>query len=167
MAGLGASLAMAFWVGIGSIVTKNSSPRPVSHSCTATLLSRNATAVIHSTLSSAVSVTLDRQSGLRRFYSLSYMWYSALNCFTVILVGLVVSFLTGPMKEEDVTPGTVYPLLRNVLFFLHKPNRPKQRVPAHPPHKEINGLVNSLDLEDGHGTLQEERTGFLLTSGRA
>lgn len=34
-------------------------------------------------------------TGLQRFYSLSYMWYSAHNSTTVILVGLLVSLLTG------------------------------------------------------------------------
>uniref|UniRef100_A0A3Q4B6H0 Uncharacterized protein n=1 Tax=Mola mola TaxID=94237 RepID=A0A3Q4B6H0_MOLML len=64
MAGWVAGLAMSFWVGIGSIVTRSA------------------------------SATLPRPSGLRRFYSLSYMWYSAFSCFTVILIGLVISFLT-------------------------------------------------------------------------
>lgn len=36
-----------------------------------------------------------RPMGLQRFYSLSFMWYSALNSFTVVITGLVVSFLTG------------------------------------------------------------------------
>lgn len=34
-------------------------------------------------------------TGLQRFYSLSYMWYSAHNSTTVILVGVLVSLLTG------------------------------------------------------------------------
>lgn len=38
---------------------------------------------------------LYRPVGLQRLYSLSYMWYSAHNSTTVILVGLVVSLLTG------------------------------------------------------------------------
>lgn len=36
-----------------------------------------------------------RPVGLEAFYSLSYMWYSAHNSTTVVLVGLVVSLLTG------------------------------------------------------------------------
>lgn len=36
-----------------------------------------------------------RPSGLKRFYSLSYMWYSGFSCSAVILIGLIVSFLTG------------------------------------------------------------------------
>ena len=38
---------------------------------------------------------LPRPTGLRRFYSLSYLWYSAHNSTTVIVVGLIVSLLTG------------------------------------------------------------------------
>lgn len=36
-----------------------------------------------------------RPTGLQQFYSLSYLWYSAHNSTTVIVVGLIVSLLTG------------------------------------------------------------------------
>ena len=35
-------------------------------------------------------------------------------------------FIQGPMKEEDVFPGTVYPLLGNLLFFW--PDRYKKKL---------------------------------------
>ncbi|CAL8297543.1 unnamed protein product [Arctogadus glacialis] len=35
-------------------------------------------------------------------------------------------FIQGPMKEEDVFPGTVYPLLGKLLFFL--PDRYKKKL---------------------------------------
>lgn len=38
-----------------------------------------------------------RPAGLQALYSLSYMWYSAHNSTTVVLVGLVVSLLTGTL----------------------------------------------------------------------
>lgn len=91
----------------------------------------------------SVCLVCSKPSGLQRFYSLSYMWYSGFSCSTVILIGLIVSFLTGrgvsayfhpqcnttyscnvskmfqgPLKEEDVTPGTVYPLMGKLLCFL-------------------------------------------------
>lgn len=40
-----------------------------------------------------------RPTGLQRFYSLSYLWYSAHNSTTVIVVGLIVSLLTGEGVE--------------------------------------------------------------------
>lgn len=171
VAGWGAGLLVAFWIGIGSIVTQTSSSSLLPSSCKP-ILSDNTTAatIIATTAIQAAftnvtqryqprlhpsvllislilsSVLLSRPSALKRLYSLSYMWYSAVNCFTVIIVGLMVSFLTGipcrlqthdlcapraffiisfslkcfqgHMKEEEVTPGTIYPLLRNLLFFL-------------------------------------------------
>uniref|UniRef100_A0AAX7SS06 Solute carrier family 5 member 6 n=1 Tax=Astatotilapia calliptera TaxID=8154 RepID=A0AAX7SS06_ASTCA len=36
----------------------------------------------------------------------------------LILIGLIISFLTGPTKEEDVMPGTLYPLLGKLFCFL-------------------------------------------------
>uniref|UniRef100_A0A665XEK9 Sodium-dependent multivitamin transporter n=1 Tax=Echeneis naucrates TaxID=173247 RepID=A0A665XEK9_ECHNA len=107
VAGLGSGLAVAFWVAVGSILSHTSARSPTPE-CRVLLGPDNTTTTIHATLS---NVTLSRPSGLKRFYSLSYMWYSAFNCFTVILIGLIISFLTGPTKKEDVHPGTVYPLL--------------------------------------------------------
>ncbi|XP_059209180.1 solute carrier family 5 member 6 [Centropristis striata] len=165
VAGLGAGLAMAFWIGIGSIVTGSSGKRPLPPSCRAVLLSDNTTAAIHTALANA---TLSQPSGLKRFYSLSYMWYSAFNCFTVILIGLIISFLTGPMNEGDVTPGTIYPLLGKLLCFL--PERLKKKLccvtplgqslsaqQRPPQHKPINGV--SVPSEDGLS--QEETDRFL------
>ncbi|NXU52057.1 SC5A6 protein, partial [Turnix velox] len=54
-------------------------------------------------------------TGLQKFYSLSYMWYSAHNSTTVILVGLLVSLLTGPTPSGSVDPRTISPLLQ-LLF---------------------------------------------------
>uniref|UniRef100_A0A665XF65 Sodium-dependent multivitamin transporter n=1 Tax=Echeneis naucrates TaxID=173247 RepID=A0A665XF65_ECHNA len=91
VAGLGSGLAVAFWVAVGSILSHTSARSPTPE-CRVLLGPDNTTTTIHATLS---NVTLSRPSGLKRFYSLSYMWYSAFNCFTVILIGLIISFLTG------------------------------------------------------------------------
>uniref|UniRef100_A0A4W6FRS8 Sodium-dependent multivitamin transporter n=1 Tax=Lates calcarifer TaxID=8187 RepID=A0A4W6FRS8_LATCA len=152
VAGLGTGLAVAFWVGIGSIFTRSSGARPQDNSVLFLLISQ----VNH------LSLFFSRPTGLKRFYSLSYMWYSAFNCFTVILIGLIISFLTGPMKEEDVTPGTIYPLLGKLLCFLPEHLKKKlcclsshQMQPAQ--HKENNGL--GFQQEDGLS--QEEAESFL------
>lgn len=163
VAGLGGGLAASFWVGIGSIVTRSSGGRPLPADCRG-FGSSNTSAAIQTALG---NVTLSRPSGLRRFYSLSYMWYSAFSCLTVVLTGLIISFLTGPMKEEDVTPGTVYPLLEKLLCFLPEHLKKKlccvtplgqtlsvqQRQP--PQHKESNGFSQQV------GQSQEETEMFL------
>uniref|UniRef100_A0A674MX12 Solute carrier family 5 member 6a n=1 Tax=Takifugu rubripes TaxID=31033 RepID=A0A674MX12_TAKRU len=74
--GLVAGLVMAFWIGIGSFVMRVSGQSG--------LPPLNNTAFVN--MSSSI---------VPAFYSLSYMWYSAHNSTTVVLVGLVVSLLTG------------------------------------------------------------------------
>jgi len=34
-------------------------------------------------------------SGIQRLYTVSYMWYSGIGVCTVVVVGLIVSFITG------------------------------------------------------------------------
>uniref|UniRef100_A0A3Q3GCC8 Sodium-dependent multivitamin transporter n=1 Tax=Kryptolebias marmoratus TaxID=37003 RepID=A0A3Q3GCC8_KRYMA len=121
--GLGAGLATAFWVGIGSIVTRTYNAKQLPPNCGS----------LH-----------QRPSGLKRFYSLSYMWYSAFSCVTVILVGLIISFLTGPMKEEDVTPGTIYPLVEKLLCFL--PEHVKTKLCCVSPLRRPVSLMSKLNL---------------------
>uniref|UniRef100_A0A8K9XV41 Solute carrier family 5 member 6a n=1 Tax=Oncorhynchus mykiss TaxID=8022 RepID=A0A8K9XV41_ONCMY len=108
--GLVAGLVMAFWIGIGHFVSRMAVPTtlPPIINGTAMPLPSNMTTAVMTTL-----ITL-----ITALYNLSYLWYSAHNSTTVVIVGLIVSLLTGPMKEKDLTPGTVYPVLGNLLFFL-------------------------------------------------
>ncbi|NXA10632.1 SC5A6 protein, partial [Sapayoa aenigma] len=64
-------------------------------------------------------------TGLQRFYSLSYMWYSAHNSTTVILVGVLVSLLTGecravwgPTPAAALDPRTISPVVPMMLCCL-------------------------------------------------
>nr|XP_020463648.1 LOW QUALITY PROTEIN: sodium-dependent multivitamin transporter-like [Monopterus albus] len=168
--GLVVGLSMSLWVGIGSVITRGSGARPQPPNCIVILPSVNITNAIQTVLS---NVTVSQPTGLKRFYSLSYMWYSGFSCLIVILIGLIISFLTGPMKEEDVTPGTIYPLLGKLLCFLPERLKKKlccvtplgqtrssqQRQP--PQHKDGNGLA--IQLEDKPP--QEETESFLPDAG--
>uniref|UniRef100_H3DPS1 Sodium-dependent multivitamin transporter n=1 Tax=Tetraodon nigroviridis TaxID=99883 RepID=H3DPS1_TETNG len=106
--GWAAGLLVAFWIGIGSIVTQTPSTSLLPSGCKPILLDTFRLRSVTSQRDILSSLLLSPPPALKRFYSLSYMWYSGVNSFTVITVGLVVSFLTGPMKEEDVMPGTIY-----------------------------------------------------------
>lgn len=118
---------MAFWVGIGSIVTRSGAGRALPVSCSAVPPSHNTSAVGEAALrwassewlcsgSVLVSVTCvgsRTQSGLQRFYSLSYMWYSGFSCLSVVLVGLAVSLLTGmpaPLHYQCLAHGSALKL---------------------------------------------------------
>ena len=43
----------------------------------------------------------------------------------VIICLCCVGDSQGPMKEDEVTPGTIYPLMTNLLFFLPEKLRAK------------------------------------------
>ncbi|MED6233246.1 Sodium-dependent multivitamin transporter, partial [Ataeniobius toweri] len=124
--GLAAGLAMAFWVGIGSFVMRISRPLvgPNLNTTALPLFDNMTTTVLTSLVTSPTAKP--RPTGVEALYSLSYMWYSAHNSATVVVVGLLVSLLTGPMKEKELTPGTVFPVLGTLLFFL--PDRHKEKL---------------------------------------
>ncbi|XP_056150794.1 solute carrier family 5 member 6a [Lampris incognitus] len=122
--GLVAGLVMAFWIGIGSFVMRMSGSAPMPPINATALPLSNLTTAVMTTLVSPVTPK-PRPTGVEALYSLSYMWYSAHNSTTVVVVGLLVSLLTGPMKEKELTPGTVYPILGNLLFFLPQRYREK------------------------------------------
>ncbi|KAK9519465.1 hypothetical protein VZT92_022193 [Zoarces viviparus] len=50
----------------------------------------------------------DDQGGLLDFYSLSYLYFGAMATGSVILVGLIVSYATGPTKRIDIKEGLLW-----------------------------------------------------------
>ncbi|XP_031176956.1 solute carrier family 5 member 6a isoform X1 [Sander lucioperca] len=144
--GLVAGLAMAFWIGIGSFVMRMSGPEL---NTTALPLFDNMTTLVNATTATP------RPTGVEALYSLSYMWYSAHNSTTVVVVGLLVSLLTGPMKEKDLTPGTVFPVLGWLLFFLPERYREKlccvTPLSTPPKPKESHAQPYQMAKKDGNG----------------
>ncbi|KAG7244221.1 hypothetical protein INR49_004294 [Caranx melampygus] len=152
--GLAAGLAMAFWIGIGSFVMRISPTTPVPPlNSTALPLFDNMTTTVMTTLASVTTAKPTRPTGVEALYSLSYMWYSAHNSATVVVVGLIVSFLTGPMKEKELTPGTVFPVLGTLLFFL--PERYREKLccvtPLAQKPKEISTQPYQMAKKDSNG----------------
>ncbi|XP_056620287.1 solute carrier family 5 member 6a [Triplophysa dalaica] len=149
LVGLAAGLVMAFWIGIGSFVSRM--PTSLAPVINGTVLPDmgNITTAVMTTLITAKP----RPSGVQALYSLSYMWYSAHNSATVVVVGLLVSFLTGPWKEKQLNPGTIYPVLGNLLFFL--PERYKEKLCCVTP---LGNKCKDLDLQP-YQMAQKENNG--------
>ncbi|KAH3818977.1 hypothetical protein DPMN_120707 [Dreissena polymorpha] len=42
------------------------------------------------------------RSGINRLYTVSYMWYSAIAVLTCVVIGLLVSIVTGESFVRDV-----------------------------------------------------------------
>uniref|UniRef100_A0AAR2KL28 Solute carrier family 5 member 6 n=1 Tax=Pygocentrus nattereri TaxID=42514 RepID=A0AAR2KL28_PYGNA len=145
--GLFAGLVMAFWVGIGGFVTQMPSSIIMhSQNCTDTVATENMTMATVTAILTAVTDKPSKPVGLHGLYSLSYMWYSALNSSVVVLFGLLVSLLTGPMKEQDLTRGTVYPLVEKIHPFLQMLAKPKSCLGSSPEHRVICTISQSSNV---------------------
>ncbi|XP_055027965.2 solute carrier family 5 member 6 [Misgurnus anguillicaudatus] len=150
--GLAAGLVMAFWIGIGGFLTRMSIPVE-GHLLNSTNTGLGVYENITITSATATIDSAQDQSsgplGLHGLYSLSYMWYSALNSSVVILIGLIFSFMTGPTKVDDVTAGTVYPVVANTKLFLLKLLKPSACCRS-TPERKVDGL------EEVNGNVKEE-----------
>lgn len=158
LVGLVAGLAMAFWIGIGSFLLRMSEANAMGAlNATNLPLFDNMTTAVMTPLVSATTAK-PRPTGVEALYSLSYMWYSAHNSTVVVVVGLLVSLLTGPMKEKDLMPGTVFPVMGTLLFFL--PERYREKLccvtPLPNPHKakETKTLPYQRAKKDGNKAAQ-------------
>ncbi|KAM6207563.1 sodium-dependent multivitamin transporter isoform 1-T1 [Sarcoramphus papa] len=172
--GLLAGLAMAFWVGIGSLLhstgAAGGAPPP-----NGTLLpaAGNLTTVLATTLL-APTPAPQSPTGLQRFYRLSYLWYSAHNSTTVILVGLLVSLLTGPTPAAAVDPRTIYPVLPRLFCCLPQKYRQKLCCGVGFPAQDANGVdatVKSNRVPNGLAPPgpgrqeEEEGQGYIRAAG--
>ncbi|XP_053317281.1 sodium-dependent multivitamin transporter isoform X2 [Spea bombifrons] len=174
ISGLVTGLVMAFWIGIGSFMSRMSPVAPPLQNVTGVPEVANLTTAVMTTLltSQAPQTSV---GGLQKFYSLSYMWYSAHNSTTVVIVGIIVSLLTGPIKGEDINPRTVYLVLPKLLFFL--PKRYKEKLRFGVPHiaeelpkapdaeKSCNGFLNGSVKPTEKEEMEESHGGFTRPDG--
>lgn len=57
-------------------------------------------------------------SGLIEFYRVSYIWYSAIGSCLTVIVGLIVSFLTGPQDPRKLNPQLISPVVDSFVRWL-------------------------------------------------
>ncbi|XP_039984875.1 sodium/iodide cotransporter isoform X2 [Xiphias gladius] len=50
----------------------------------------------------------NNQGGLQNFYSMSYLYFGAMATSSVVLVGLIVSYATGPTKRNHIKKGLLW-----------------------------------------------------------
>lgn len=110
-------LCFVFWIGVGFQVKKlqgfvqgSSLPTDIE-SCpvlntTALLSSDSLTAT---PIQTPISAALEETPEILSIYKLSYMWYSATGMATVIIVGMIVSLITGKQNVRKLNPDTLSP----------------------------------------------------------
>ncbi|CAH1272474.1 SLC5A8 [Branchiostoma lanceolatum] len=130
LAGLLSSLFLTLWVGMGGIVW----PRarwmpPVSIEGCPADFPGNITAnfTTSPTMSTSMAqhsfTTIAADNGYppeAALYELSYVWFGALATVTCVVVGLIVSFATGPQDPKDMNPKLFIPFYDR--FFCCLPN---------------------------------------------
>ncbi|XP_072490099.1 sodium-dependent multivitamin transporter isoform X1 [Notamacropus eugenii] len=147
--GLLAGLIMAFWIGIGSMVSSMTSSTMVPpHNGTGFFSYRNTTVV---TMTTVMPSAVSRPTGLQRFYNLSYLWYSAHNSTTVIIVGLLVSLLTGGTRGQPPNPRTVYPVLPRLFSLL--PISCRNRLPCQGYSQDVSYETDKIAEKISNGKL--------------
>ncbi|KAK3601824.1 hypothetical protein CHS0354_041741 [Potamilus streckersoni] len=124
--GILSSLALDSWIVFGTYMHRVSVtlPSPLSTEGCNWNISSNATLAPPSVAAFAASGSTsvyDKYTGVDKIYSISYVWYAGLAVLTNVVVGVIISFLTGPTKPETLNPKLVCPVFD--IFFPWLPNK--------------------------------------------
>lgn len=65
--------------------------------------------------STIVNPVYPDESGVFFMYRLSYHWITPIGVLTVMIVGSIVSFLTGPRNLKDIDPELISPVIHRFL----------------------------------------------------
>lgn len=135
--GMLTSLTLMLWISVGYQIHKpkvatfspisvegcnwnisDKSPPPHLTSFYTNSLNQSST-LINSTITAAAEMTKeDSYNVMDRFYSLSYLWYSATAMIVVIGVGMAVSAITGFEKPSEMDPKLFCPIFDVFCPFL-------------------------------------------------
>ncbi|KAG5273347.1 hypothetical protein AALO_G00150360 [Alosa alosa] len=128
--GLMLGIALSFWVGIGAFLYPasplNTHPLALSVEGCALNTSHLPAAINASTIapfiSSSASPPVSTPHGsamAETWYSISYLYYSAVGFVSTLIAGLIITFLTGSTNPKDVRPGLIRPVC-DLFYFCSK-----------------------------------------------
>ncbi|BFZ26142.1 hypothetical protein BsWGS_29181 [Bradybaena similaris] len=125
MTGAVCGLGMSMWLSIGSYVEgipKLQLPYPNGTCYPESNVSLTVLTTVITMTTQMTDTTTITESGdgsvLKNFYKISYMWFTPISITTVVIVGLVVSFITGANSIHDVPTKYQIPLLTRILCCL-------------------------------------------------
>uniref|UniRef100_A0A8B9PDT3 Solute carrier family 5 member 12 n=1 Tax=Apteryx owenii TaxID=8824 RepID=A0A8B9PDT3_APTOW len=113
--GLLTGITLAFWVAIGSFIYPAPSAKaiPLDLSTVGCTLANSTNA-----LTTTAPTTVPARPLLAdTWYSLSYLYFSAIGCLGCAAAGLLISFATGPSKGEDIPPILIKPVCNLFCFW--------------------------------------------------
>ncbi|XP_055929193.1 sodium-coupled monocarboxylate transporter 1-like [Argiope bruennichi] len=130
LVGLITGIIAVLWIAVGAFlakVPKNLAPVSVA-GCTD--LYYNVTGKMWNETMATNMQMLPDKSDIFVIYRISYMWYSAIGCLIVIIIGLIISFLTGAHGKDDVKKDLISPVTRKVLALFTKVKNNKSVFPV-------------------------------------
>ncbi|KAM4720801.1 sodium-coupled monocarboxylate transporter 2 [Rhinophrynus dorsalis] len=127
LGGLLTGITLAFWVGIGGFIypALPDKTHPLELRTDGCILA-NITANMTESLSTMIPTTLattvppERSILEDNWYSLSYLYYSAVGCLGCIISGLFISFVTGHEKGKNIRPLLIRPVCNLLCFWSDK-----------------------------------------------
>lgn len=114
LGGLLTGITLSFWVAIGAFIY----PAPDSKTLPLPLSTEHCVELNKTT---TVALELSSRPVLAdTWYSLSYLYYSAVGCLGCIGAGIIISFLTGKQSGKDVDPLLIRPVCNLFCFWSKK-----------------------------------------------
>ncbi|XP_032215160.1 sodium-coupled monocarboxylate transporter 2 isoform X2 [Mustela erminea] len=117
LGGLLTGITLSFWVAIGAFVY----PAPDSKTWPLPLSTEHC---VPSNVTTSVPTVLPSRPAIAdTWYSLSYLYYSAVGCLGCIAAGIIISFITGHQSGKDIQPLLIRPVCNLVCFWSEKYKR--------------------------------------------
>ncbi|NWR83231.1 SC5AC protein, partial [Furnarius figulus] len=115
LGGLLTGITLGFWTGTGSFIY----PAPPTKSIPLQLSTLNCTLAngTESLTTAAPTAAPERPLLADTWYSLSYLYFSAISCLGCVITGLLISYVTGPTKGEDIPPVLIKPVCNLFCFW--------------------------------------------------
>ncbi|XP_062951752.1 sodium-coupled monocarboxylate transporter 2 [Cynocephalus volans] len=114
LGGLLIGLTLSFWVAIGAFIY----PAPDSKTWPLPLSTDQC---VQSNMTASVLLELSRRPAIAdTWYSLSYLYYSAVGCLGCIIAGIIISFITGYQRGKDIQPLLIRPVCNLFCFWSKK-----------------------------------------------
>ncbi|XP_055876018.1 sodium-coupled monocarboxylate transporter 2-like [Biomphalaria glabrata] len=152
-AGLFGSLILMFWIGVGASVVKppNEQALRFTNNCNLSAFSLDALMSMNKTTTTVVDDTVPAYG----LYTLSYMWYSLTAVLACIVIGLVVSFITGAVKAKEIDPKLMCPLFDVIFPFSFLPESIRKPLRLGVQYK--SQTEKSETLPNGHNMKENEK----------
>ncbi|CAF4387329.1 unnamed protein product, partial [Rotaria sp. Silwood2] len=106
LVGFFTSLAVELWIFLGAQITKKQMAS-VSLSLSIANCTDIANGALTNWTTSTVTSTFLKRNPLIDLYSVSYMWYTPIAVTTVVVVGILVSYLTHPLQPHEIDPKLI------------------------------------------------------------